>query len=152
MNTERFLQRPNLVWVIKYVTPNVFPNFKYFAPFSSHLVAIVLEEMVSNCMLVCTVVLFLTGLYPFSWIWFFRCVKQCFFEFLTRIRNLANHMKKNRSKEHETLSFQFFINKSSISMFFVLFFMWFAKFQILILNRKAFGASFFYWVAFTVGL
>ena len=48
------------------------------------------------------------------------------------IWNLANHMKKEWNKEHHTLSFQFFINKSSILMFFVLFFMWFARFKILI--------------------
>ena len=38
-----------------------------------------------------------------------------------KIWNLANHMKK-WNKEHQTLSFQFFTNKSSILMFFVLFF------------------------------
>ena len=37
------------------------------------------------------------------------------------IWNLTNHMKK-WNKEHQTLSFQFFINKSSILMLFVLFF------------------------------
>ena len=38
-----------------------------------------------------------------------------------KIWNLANHMKK-WNKEHQTLSFQFFINDSSILMPFVLFF------------------------------
>ena len=39
----------------------------------------------------------------------------------TKVWNLANHMKK-WSKKHQTLSFQFFISKSSILMLFVLFF------------------------------
>ena len=39
-----------------------------------------------------------------------------------KIWNLANHRNKKWNKEHQTLSFQFFINKSSILMFFVLFF------------------------------
>ena len=38
-----------------------------------------------------------------------------------KIWNLANHMKK-WNKEHQTLSFQFFNNNSSILMFFVSFF------------------------------
>ena len=38
-----------------------------------------------------------------------------------KIWNLANHLKEMKQK-HQTLSFQFFINKSNILMFFVLFF------------------------------
>ena len=54
---------------------------------------------------------------------------------------------KKINKEHQTLSFQFFINRSSILMFFVCFFMWFARFQILIcVNRTAFCKSFLHWV------
>ena len=46
-----------------------------------------------------------------------------------KIWNLANHMEKMKQK-HQTLSFQFFINKSSILMLFVLyFFMWLANFN-----------------------
>ena len=66
-----------------------------------------------------------------------------------KIWNLANKMKK-WSKEHQTLSFQFFINKSSILMLFVLFFhvvckisnfnMWTAKHLV---------QAFWYWVDFT---
>ena len=40
-------------------------------------------------------------------------------------------MTKKWNKEHQTLSFQFFINKSSILMFLFCFFVWFARFQIL---------------------
>ena len=46
-------------------------------------------------------------------------------------KNLANHMNKKWNKEHQTLSFQLLTNKISILMFFVSFFMWFARFQIL---------------------
>ena len=48
-----------------------------------------------------------------------------------KIWNLSNHMKK-WNKEHQTLSFHLFTNRFNILMFFVLFFMWFAWFQILI--------------------
>ena len=51
------------------------------------------------------------------------------------------------NKEHQTLSFQFFINKSSILMLFVLFFMWFARFHILICEPQSIWANFLYWVA-----
>ena len=66
-----------------------------------------------------------------------------------KIWNLANHMKK-WNKEHQTLSFQFFIKRSSILMFFVSFFMWFARFQILICEpqsiwRKVLVLSYFYY-------
>ena len=63
-----------------------------------------------------------------------------------KIWNLANHMKK-WNKEHQTLSFQFFVNISSILMLFV--FSCFLKdFKFWCVNRKAFGASFLYWVDF----
>ena len=58
----------------------------------------------------------------------------------------ANHMKK-WNKEHQTLSFQFFIY--SFLIIFVSFFMQFARFQILSVKRKEFGKSFLYWDDFT---
>ena len=54
-------------------------------------------------------------------------------------------------KVHQTLSFQFFINRSSILMLFILFFSCgLQDFKFWYVNRKAFGASFLYWVDFTV--
>ena len=44
---------------------------------------------------------------------------------------------KRWNKKHQTLSFQFFTNRFGILMFFVCFFMWFARFQILISEPKS---------------
>ena len=52
------------------------------------------------------------------------------------MKSCKSHEKK-WNKEHQTLSFQFFINRSSILMFFVLFLMWFARFQILIYEPQS---------------
>ena len=51
---------------------------------------------------------------------------------------------KKWNKEHQILRFQFFTNKSSILMFFVLFFHVVCK----ISNFNAFDANFLYWVNF----
>ena len=56
-----------------------------------------------------------------------------------KIWNLANYMKK-WNKEHKTLSFQFFTNRFSVLMFWCFlfcFFMWFAPFQILIIEPQS---------------
>ena len=74
---------------------------------------------------------------------------QCFAVHILKFEILQITWKK-WNKEHQALSFHLFINKSSIWMLFVLFFscglhdlkFWFV-------NRKAFGASFLYWVDFT---
>ena len=63
------------------------------------------------------------------------CAK-CFAVHILKFEILQITWKK-WNKEHQTLSFQFFINKSSILMFFVLFFMWFARFQILICEPQS---------------
>ena len=54
------------------------------------------------------------------------------------MKSCKSHEKK-LNKEHQTLSFQFFINKSSNLMFFVLFcfFVRFARFQILICKPQS---------------
>jgi hypothetical protein len=60
---------------------------------------------------------------------------------------------KKWNKEHQTLSFQFFIDKSSTFMGFVLFFhvVWkISNFDMWTLNPKGFGASFLYWVDFNM--
>ena len=55
--------------------------------------------------------------------------------------------EKNETKNIRLLVFNFSsTNLVHILMFFVLFFMWFPRFQIL--NHKAFGASFLFWVDF----
>ena len=48
---------------------------------------------------------------------------------------------KKWNKEHQTLSFEFFINKSSIWMLFVSFFHVVCKIPNIYVNRKAFGAA-----------
>ena len=70
-----------------------------------------------------------------------------------KIWNLANHMKKKWNKEDQSLSFQFFINKISMLICYVLCFHVVCKkstFNIwhMCVNRKAFSASFLYWVDF----
>ena len=67
-----------------------------------------------------------------------------------KIWNLENH-KKKQNKEHQTLRFQFFINRSSILMFFVWIFHVVCEMpNFNMVNCKAYGASFLYWVDFTV--
>ena len=53
-----------------------------------------------------------------------------------KIWSLSNHIKKWK-KEHQTLSFQFSINKSSILVFLFCFFMCCARFQILICKPQS---------------
>ena len=87
-------------------------------------------------------------------------VQQCSFQKLWKILlwNLAKHMKK-WNKEHQTLSFPFFINKSSILMHFILFFrvvckisnfnMWTVTHLARVCkNPMSFGKSFLYLVDF----
>ena len=66
-----------------------------------------------------------------------------------RIWNLANHMKQKWNKKHQTLSLQFFTNRSSILK--LLFFSCGSQdFKFSYVNRKAFSARFLYWVYFTI--
>ena len=58
------------------------------------------------------------------------CAK-CFLVHILKFEILQITWKK-LNKEHQTLSFQFFTNKFSILMFLFCFFMWFARFQILL--------------------
>ena len=63
------------------------------------------------------------------------CAK-CFEIHISKFEILQMTRKKGY-KKHQTFSFQFFINRSSILMFFGLFFMWFARFQILICETQS---------------
>ena len=66
------------------------------------------------------------------------CAK-CFAVHIFKFEILPTTWEKKLSKEHQILSIQFFINISSILMFFVLFcfFMRFARFQILICEPQS---------------
>ena len=81
------------------------------------------------------------------------CAK-CFAVHIVKFEILEITWKK-WNKEHQTLSFQFFISRFSILMFFVLFFMWFARFQISICEpqsiwRKLLVLSWLYFVLLCV--
>ena len=57
-------------------------------------------------------------------------------------------MKKQNKKRQDTRFIDEKLKTKSL-MFLISFLMWFARFQSDIVNRKAFGASFLYWVDFT---
>ena len=92
-----------------------------------------------------------SGSWSWKWIWTkfkVRIILHISIIKSTQYKKLAPNILpftwKKWNKEYQTLIFQFFTNRFSILMFFVLFFMWFARFQILI--SIVFGASFLYWV------
>ena len=72
---------------------------------------------------------------------------KCFAVHILKFEILQNHLQKNDA--NQTLSFQFFTNRFSILMgFFWIFSCVLQDFKFQYVNRKAFGASFLYWVDF----